>query len=193
VTYEEARQLVEVQRNGMLLEIRKSLTPFGKIYSEILKPAKSLPTLDQLLEKKGSIELVLESVGKTRASVNRIAFVAKRAGPAGIALEMVMTVVIIELTPEDQRAAATAKQVGGLVGSASFGAAGGWAGAWACSSAFVLAGSPTLAIPVVGEVTEGGLALVGGFIGFFALGSLGRSLGEEAGGNYWTLVHTHWQ
>ena len=70
-----------------MIELRKPLTPFGQLYSEILKPAKSLPTLEELIQRKGSVELVLESAGKTRATVNRISFIAKRAGTVGIALK----------------------------------------------------------------------------------------------------------
>jgi hypothetical protein len=192
VSMEEARQLVEVQRNGLVAELRKPLSPFGKLYSEILKPAKSLPTLEQLIERKGTIELVLESAGKTRTTVNRIAFVAKRVGIAGIALEVVLTVVVIELAPADQRGAVASRQIGGVVGAVSFGSAGGWAGAWAGATAFTIAGSPTLVIPIVGEVTEGGCAIIGGVIGFFAFGWLGQKTGERAGSNMWLLLRAYW-
>jgi hypothetical protein len=192
ISMEEVRQLVEVQRNGLVIELRKPLTPFGKIYSEIIKPARSLPTLDQLLRQKGSVELVLESAGKTRAAVNRISFVAKRAGTAGIVLEIVLTAVVIELAPADQRRAVAAKQIGGIVGAVSFGSAGGWAGAWAGATLFVAAGSPTLVIPVVGEIAEAGCAVIGGAIGFFAFGWLGQKAGERAGSNVWSLLRAYW-
>ena len=48
------------------------MTPFGKLYSEVLKPANALPTLESLVERKGSVEAVLVSVGKTRAVTNRL-------------------------------------------------------------------------------------------------------------------------
>lgn len=37
VTSEEARQLVNA-RNALLVRMRSKLTPFGELYSEILKP-----------------------------------------------------------------------------------------------------------------------------------------------------------
>jgi hypothetical protein len=192
VTMEEARQLVEVQRNGLVIEMRKPLSPFGKLYSEILKPSKSLPTLEKLIEEKGSVELVLESAGKTRGAVNKIAFISKRAGVAGVAIEVVLTIVVIAEAPEAQRGEVASRQVGGIVGSLSFGTAGGWAGAWAGAATFTALGAPTLVIPVVGEVTEAGCAIVGGALGFLGFGILGRKLGEEAGANIWSLKQAYW-
>jgi len=58
ITAEEARTLVESQRNGLVLEFRKPLTPWGRLYSEILKPSNNLPTLEKLVAQKGSIEAV---------------------------------------------------------------------------------------------------------------------------------------
>jgi hypothetical protein len=40
VTADEARELIEVQRNRLVIEMRKPLTPFGRFYSEVLKPEK---------------------------------------------------------------------------------------------------------------------------------------------------------
>ena len=84
VTAEEARFLVESQRNGLVLEFRKPLSPFGRLYSEILKPSNSLPTLEQLVAQKGSIEAVLQSVGKSRVAVNRMALTSRVAGTGQI-------------------------------------------------------------------------------------------------------------
>jgi hypothetical protein len=151
VTREEARFLVEVQRNGLVKEMRDPLTPFGRYYSEFLKPIKDLPNLDRLLAEKGTIEAVLRSVGKSRIAVNKIAFIARRAGPAAIAIDIVLTIVIVDLTPSGQRGKETAQQVGGLAGMAVASRYGGLAGAWAGSQVFLLLGSPTLAIPVVGD------------------------------------------
>ena len=193
VTAEEARHLVEVQRNGLVLELRKPLTPFGKLYSEVLKPAKSLPTLEELVAKKGTVELVLESVGKTRATVNRLTFIAKRAGTAGVILEVVLTVVVIVNAPPEQRGEVASRQVGGIVGSLSIGTAGGWAGAWAGAAAFGLAASPTLTIPIVGEITEGGAIIAGGILGMLGFGYVGHKLGEQAGENIWQLKRAYWE
>jgi len=77
----EFEELVKA-RNTLVQEFRKPLSPFGKQYSKILKPISKLPQPGQLLTKKGSIEAVLESVGKTRATVNRLSMVFRVAGPA---------------------------------------------------------------------------------------------------------------
>ena len=128
VTAEEARDLVEVQRNGLVIEMRKPLTPFGKLYSEVLKPANSLPTFEALVERKGTVEAVLVSVGKTRAVTNRIAFIGRTAGTAGFVLEIVAVAVVIELAPEDQRARVATEEVSGAVGGIAAGTGGCWAG-----------------------------------------------------------------
>ena len=193
VTAEEARQLVEVQRNGLVIELRKPLSPFGKLYSEILKPAKDLPTLEQLVAKKGSIELVLESVGKTRGTVNKINFFAKRAGGVAIALEIVLTVVVIAEAPADQRGMVASREIGGVVVGTGAGVVGGWAGAWAGATTFALAGSPTLVIPVVGEITETTFFIAGGIIGFLGGGWIGQKVGEHVGMEVWKLKQAYWR
>lgn len=67
ITVAEARELVEVQRNRLVTEIRSKLSPPGRLYSELLKPSNDLPTLEKLVKQKGSIEAVLQSVGKKPA------------------------------------------------------------------------------------------------------------------------------
>lgn len=84
----EVRALVEGQRNALVLKIRQFNSPFGRLYSEILKPSSKLPTLQQLVAQKGSLEAVLTSVGKSRAVVNRFAAVSRVAGPATIVLQI---------------------------------------------------------------------------------------------------------
>ena len=64
ITVEEARSLVESQRNGLVIEFRKPLTPWGRLYSEILKPSSDLPTLQKLVAQKGTLEAVMQSVGE---------------------------------------------------------------------------------------------------------------------------------
>lgn len=73
----EVRHLVERQRNRLVMEFRNRLSPFGRLYSEILKPAGRLPTLESMLARKGSLEAVLHSVGKSRQVVNRVAAVSR--------------------------------------------------------------------------------------------------------------------
>jgi hypothetical protein len=189
VTWEEARQLVEVQRNGLVVEMRKSLTPFGKLYSEALKPSTRLPTLSSLVAEKGSVEAVLVSVGKTRAVTNKIAFVSRVAGPACIALEIVAVCVVIKKAPPQQRAQVATEEIGGAVGGLAGSTAGMWAGAAAGAAWAGTWVSPTLLIPVVGELTEGGAILLGGLFG----GWLAHDATKEAIHSMWTLVGFDWR
>jgi hypothetical protein len=55
LTVKDATEFAVAQRNALVVEMRKPLTPFGKFYSETLKPAKNLPTLAQFLARKGSL------------------------------------------------------------------------------------------------------------------------------------------
>jgi len=176
ITETEARALV-AQRNLILSEARKPLSPFGRLYSEILKPSGQLPTYEKLLAQKGSIEAIVESVGKTRAVVNRLSVVMKYGGRAGIVIQIVVSAVIIREAAPGQRGRTIAGQAGAIGGSALF----GWGGAWAgCATAAALM-SPSLAIPLVGEGAEGGACLVGGLIGGFGFGALGGAGGQAAG------------
>lgn len=176
ITEPEARALV-AQRNRILMESRNKLSPFGRLYSEILKPSSKLPNFDTLLAKKGSIEAVVESVGKTRAVVNRISIGMKWAGRSSVVVQVAVSAYVIAEAPPEQRERVASGQAGAVGGAALF----GWGGAWAgCASAALLA-SPSLTIPIVGEVTEGGACLVGGIIGGFGLGSAGGILGQKAG------------
>lgn len=182
-TEAEVRALID-QRNLLVVKAREPLSPFGRLYSEILKPSSDLPTFEKLVAKKGNIEAVLESVGKTRAVTNRLAVVSKVAGRAAVVLEIVMTVVlVVEAKPED-RARVLSQQGGSIAG----GVAGGWVGAWAgCAGAASLA-SPSLVVPIYGEITTGGACFVGGIIGGLGLGALGAWGGEKAGGAIYDYV-----
>ena len=193
ITTDEARDLVEVQRNGLVVEMRKPLTPFGKLYSEVLKPANTLPTLENLVDRKGSVEAVLISVGKTRAVTNRLAFVGRTAGTAGIVLEIVMVAVVIEQAPEDQRRRVATEEVSGAAGGLAVGSAGYWAGGLAGAAWAGTWASPTLVVPVVGEFTEGGAILVGGIAGALFGGWLGHRTGKAAGHLLWQLLPIDWK
>jgi hypothetical protein len=48
----EVRALVEGQRNALVLKIRQYNSPFGRLYSEILKPSSKLPTLERLVAQR---------------------------------------------------------------------------------------------------------------------------------------------
>jgi len=184
ITYEEAKHLVEAQRNGLVLEMRKKLSPMGRMYSEILKPSNSLPTLDSLIQKKGTVEAVVRSVGKSRASVNRFTAIVRRAGPASILLQVTVSGIIIASANEEDRARVAAGQAGAIGGSTL----GGWGGAWAGCAALSAIWSPSLVVPLWGEVTVGGACLVGGIAGGFGGGWVGGYLGENAGGLAYDFV-----
>lgn len=189
VTLEEARQLVEVQRNTLVQEFRKPLTPFGRLYSEILKPSKNLPTLEKLLQRKGTIEAVLRSVGGTRQAVNRLTMVTKLGGPATISIEVVLSVVVVKLAPANERELVGSRQIGGAIGSVGGMLGGAWAG---CASLGALA-SPSLVVPVVGEVSTGTACFIGGVLGGLGVGAIGRWGGERVGeAVYWHLVGWDW-
>ena len=176
ITVEESRALVNA-RNELLLRVRARLTPFGELYSEILKPRSSLKSLEQILAEKGTIEAVLKSVGKTRAVVDKIGVVSRVAGPAAIVLDVSLTAFVIQQADPRDRSRVAAREIGGLVGGVGGGLGGMWAG---CASAGLLA-SPSLVLPVVGEVTTGGACFVGGILGGLGVGWLGRKAGEVAG------------
>jgi hypothetical protein len=177
LTTGEMKNYVEVQRNGLAKELRKPLTPFGRMYSELKKPAGKMPTVEQLLAKKGSFEAVLKSVGKTNVGVNRIAALSKAAGPVMITMEFTMTVVIIKLAPPGQKEREAARLGTGTGGAATGGALGMWGG---CATLAAMA-SPSLVVPVIGEITEATACFVGGILGGFGIGALGRSFGEHLG------------
>ena len=185
ITRVEYEALVKA-RNDLVVEFRKPLTPFGRAYSEILKPSTRLPQPGELLTRKGSIEAVLESVGKSRAAVNRLSMVFRVAGPALVVLDITVTTVVVMKAPPEQRARTAAREYTGL----GFGVAGGAGGAWAGCATLAALGSPSLVVPIVGEVTEGGLCLVGGILGGAGVGWLGREAGKKAGETVYDFVTT---
>lgn len=176
ITAQEAAQLVN-GRNELIVRIRSRLSPFGQLYSEILKSKSSLKTFDQFLAQKGSIEAVLNSVGKTRQVVDKIAVVSRVAGPATVVISIICTAVVIANAPEDQRGRVAAREIGGTTGALLGGSAGMWAG---CAAGASLA-SPSLVIPIWGEVTTGGACLVGGILGGLGVGFIGQKVGAEIG------------
>lgn len=177
ITPQEARALVEGQRNALVTQMRQKLSPWGRIYSELLKPSSSLPTLDQLVARKGSIEAVLISVGKSRNSVNRFAATVRIAGPATIIIQITLSGVIIAQAAPEDRARVASGQAGAIAGGAVGGLGGVWAG---CVTGAALL-SPTLALPIVGEIGTGGGCLIGGIVGAFGFGAAGAVAGERAG------------
>lgn len=173
----EVRALVEGQRNALVLKIRQFNSPFGRLYSEILKPSSKLPTLQQLVAQKGSLEAVLTSVGKSRAVVNRFAAVSRVAGPATIVLQITVSAMVIYSAPPEERGRVAAREGGG----AAVGMLSGWGGMWAGCAGLSALASPSLVIPIVGEVTTGGACVIGGIAGGAGAGWLGYLLGSWAG------------
>lgn len=181
----EARALVEGQRNALVVQMRNRLSPWGRLYSELLKPSSSLPTLEQLVQRKGSIEAVLESVGRSRASVNRFAATMRVAGPAAIIIQITLSGVIIAQAAPEDRGRVAAGQAGAIAGGALGGAGGAWAG---CAGASLLV-SPSLVVPIVGPITTGGACLIGGIAGAAGAGWIGALLGERAGTAAYDFTH----
>jgi hypothetical protein len=173
---EEARRLVD-SRNQLVLKMRNRLSPFGQLYSEILKPRDSLKSLEHFVQEKGSIEAVLRSVGKTRQVIDRIAVVSRVAGPATIVLEITLTAIVIQQASQKDRGRVAAREIGGTVGGIGGGIAGAWAG---CAGAAALT-SPSLVVPIVGAVSTGTACVVGGILGGAGIGFLGQKFGEGAG------------
>ena len=176
ITKLEFEELVKA-RNTLVEEFRKPLGPFGKQYSDFLKPLAKLPQPGELLAKKGSIEAVLESVGKSRATVNRLSMVFRVVGPPLLALDITITTIVVMKAPPEQRGRTAAREYTGL----GFGIASGAGGAWAGCVGLAALGSPSLAVPVVGPVTEGTLCVVGGILGGLGVGWIGREAGKRAG------------
>lgn len=189
VTEAETRMLID-QRNALVLDARRPLSRFGRFFSEILKPSHDLLTYERLIRAKGSNEAILQSVGKTRAMVNRLSVGMSLAGRGMVALNVVVSAVVIARASPEERARVTARQGGALAG----GAAGGWTGAWAgCVGAAALA-SPSLMLPTIGEVTTGGACLVGGIAGGLSGGALGAWLGDEgAAAAYDYVTRLEWR
>lgn len=177
ITTDEARFLVESQRNGLVLEFRKPLSPFGKLYSEILKPSNSLPTLEQLVAQKGSIEAVLQSVGKSRVIVNRMALTSRVAGTGLIILSITFSAIAIWEAPPDERGRVTATEVGGTAGAIGGGSLGMWGG---CLVGALATSESLVGIPFG--------CLAGGFIGGTGMGWAGDQLGRAAGGAIYDFV-----
>lgn len=184
VSWVEARALVEGQRNALVMQMRNRLSPWGRIYSELLKPSANLPTLDQLVARKGSVEAVLVSVGKSRSSVNRLTATLRVAGPAAIVIQLTLSAVIIAEARPEERGRVAAGQGGAIAGGALGGAGGAWAG---CATLAAIA-SPSLVLPIVGEVTTGGACLVGGIAGAAGAGWVGAMLGERASASAYDFV-----
>lgn len=139
-----------------------------------MKPSSKLPTLEHLVAQKGSLEAVLTSVGKSRAVVNRLAAVSRVAGPATIVLQISVSAMVIYSASPEERGRVAAREGGG----AAVGMLSGWGGMWAGCAGLSALASPSLVIPIVGEVTA---CVIGGIAGGAGAGWLGYLLGSWAG------------
>jgi hypothetical protein len=185
VTEAETRVLID-QRNRLVIQTRKPLSPFGKFYSEVLKPTHDLPTYEKLIRTKGGNDAILQSVGKTRAYVNRLSLTMKYAGRGMVVVNLALAVVIIARAKPEDRARVAAGQGGTLAG----GVAGGWGGAWVGCVGLGAIASPSLVIPVIGEIGTGGACLIGGILGGLGGGAAGAWLGDRAGTAVYDYVTT---
>lgn len=183
ITAEQTRVLVE-QRNALVRDARRPLSPLGRLYSEILKPSHDLPSYERLLRGRGSNEAILRSVGTTRAVVNRLSVSMGYVGRGAVVLNLVLSAVVIARASPEDRARVASRQGGALAG----GAAGGWAGAWAGCAGAALIASPSLVVPVVGEIGTGGACLIGGIAGGLGGGALGAWFGDQAGAAAYDFV-----
>jgi hypothetical protein len=174
ITYNRVKDLVEVQRNNLVIKTRNRLSPFGKLYSEILKPRTQLPTLDTMLERKGTLENVLKSVGKSRAAVDSFSSVFRKFGSCTIAIQMILSGLKLSKISSQERNRVASGEAGKLIA----GTAGGMGGAWAGCAAGAAIASPTLVLPVIGEVTTGGACMAGGFIGGIGASSVLSEAGK---------------
>ena len=91
-----------------------------------------------------------------------------------------------ELIAALQRRRVAAREYTGLGVGVASGAGGAWAG---CVTLAAL-GSPTLVLPVVGEVAEGTLCAVGGVLGGIGVGWVGREAGKAGGEAVYDFVTT---
>lgn len=176
LTAQEAAHFVNA-RNELLVKIRSRMTPFGEAYSEIIKPRTNLPSFEKLLKSKGSIEVVLSSVGKNRQVVDRIGVAMRVAGPVTIIVSVTCSAVVIAQASPAERGRVAAREIGATTGSIAGGIAGMWAG---CEIGATIA-SPSLIVPFWGEVSTGGACFVGGLLGGFGVGFVGHKVGSEIG------------
>lgn len=112
------------------------------------------------------------------------------AGPMLLVLDITITTVVVAEASREQRGRLAAREYTGV----GFGVAGGAGGAWAGCVSLAALGSPSLAVPFVGEVTEGTLCLIGGIVGGLGFSWLGREAGKAAGeGAYDFVTRFRWE
>ena len=124
--------------------------------------------------------------------INRIAFIDRTADTAGFVLEVVCIAVVIEQAPENNRAHVATEEISGRrrFGWRHRRLLGGWP--WRRRLGRTWA-APTLVIPVVGKITEGGAILIGGIAGALFFGSLGHKGGKSVGVPLWHLATVQWK
>lgn len=163
------------QRNALKEATRSKLSPFGKMFSEILQPSSDFKTAQQLLDKKGSVDAVIKGLGKTRGWVNRIGVVGRFAGPAVLVVQISFAAKVVADAPEDKKwrtGIGEAAEIGG-------GLVGGWYGAGAgCASG----AAATVWLFGGGAIVGCG---IGGILGGIGLGfAAGKTLRFAAEASY---------
>jgi hypothetical protein len=114
---------LSVKRDLVRSNVRNRLSPFGRLYSEILAPASRNPSFEERLLEKGSLDAMLKSVGKSRAVVNKLVTRMRWAGRATIVLQVVFSAVLIAEAQPEERARVASRQ-GGAIGGAVVGGCG---------------------------------------------------------------------
>lgn len=165
------------QRNIAVIETRAKTSPFAQLYAEWEKPVSTLKTYDELLTIKGFDKLILKSVGKTRTSVNELSINMTRIGIASIVVSLIISGYLIYTADPRERYRVIAQQLGVAV----VGAGIAWLGAGEGCALFMTAASPTLTIPFIGEISEGGACLLGAAYGAYVGGAVGAYAGQDLG------------
>ncbi|MCA8990804.1 MAG: hypothetical protein KDA88_02440 [Planctomycetaceae bacterium] len=166
LTLAELEQFVS-QRNTLKIAMRDQLSPFGKQFSELLQPRSDLKSMEQLLQKKGTVEAVVKGLGKTRGWVNYIGFAGRLAGPAVLVIQVKMSADVIAAADESNRWRVGIGEAAEITG----GAVGGWYGFGVGCSAGAAA-----TVWLFGAGAAGGCA-VGGIAGALGIGfAAGKSL-----------------
>lgn len=191
---QEAAEWVTVQRNALVIATRDGKnTRLGKAVSELLKPREKLPSLDQLVAKKLAAnpgqsvdevyEAIIQGAGRTRASVNRVSFIVRRAGPAMIVIDVAFSAYLVYTAPPEQRGRVAARQVGQTAGGLS----AGWAGAR------VGCGIGAAATVETGPGAAAGCLVVGAIFGL-GFGVAGAHYGGQAGERVyeWVEAKVEW-
>ncbi len=171
MTAEEAKVWSNGQRNALMEACRERSGPLGRTLAVLLKPKGK--TVEELEKLGKSASGIIESAGRTRPWVNRVAVGFRFAGPALLVVGLSFSAYDITTAPASERWQVVSREVGTWAGAL----AGGWAGGEA--GAEVGAGAGTVIEPVGGTAVGGVVgAIVGGVGGAVAGGWAGAKAGQ---------------